>query len=431
MMTTQHAAQSLIAAPILDAIQKLNPVATDEQRAALEQSLREIGQVNDIITAHDGAFVLDGRDLLAACKAVGIEPRIRDLGDLADDEMAAYAHHGNAMRKDLPAGARALMAAARATRTRGSNQHDAGAAPSIAQAAAEAGVSSDSVLRAKTVAASGCDALISKVAEGAIPVSVAEKLVKAAKGDSTLIERMVESGIGRVQRELYKDEVLKPKRERAHQLAAQNPVAARQLDDFAEGSFEVIQADFPWRYTNMSTGSGDPSHHYPLMSLDEIKAMPIGRLAAPNSVMFMWCVNAMLPEAIEVMKHFGFNYAHNIVWAKDSHVISNGAVISRHEILLVGRRGLTLHQRDEAKIPSWHWTKGETFEHSQKPAWFSEQIDRMYPDCTKLELFARAPRAGWTTWGNELVLPEAPNLETVTHNEDQEASNDETFERAV
>lgn len=104
-MTTQTAVQSLIATPILDAIQKLNPVATDEQRAALEQSLREIGQVNDIITAHNGLFVL------AACQAVGIEPRVRDLGELADDEMAAYAHHGNAMRKELPPGARALMAA--------------------------------------------------------------------------------------------------------------------------------------------------------------------------------------------------------------------------------------------------------------------------------------------------------------------------------
>ncbi|MBW5285871.1 MT-A70 family methyltransferase [Burkholderia gladioli] len=431
MTTTQHAAQALIATPILDAIQKLNPVATDEQRTALEQSLREIGQVNDIITAHNGSFVLDGRDLLAACQAVGIEPRVRDLGELADDEMAAYAHHGNAMRKELPPGARALMAAARATRTRGSNQHDAGAAPSIAQAAADAGVSSDSVLRAKTVAASGCDALITKVAEGAIPVSVAEKLVKASKGDAALIERMVESGIGRVHRELYKDEVLKPKRERAKQLVASNPIAAQQLTDFAEGSFQVIQADFPWRYTESSDGMADPCHHYPTMSLNEIKAMPIGRLAAGDSVFFMWCVNSMLPEALDVMKHFGFEYVHNIVWAKDSHVIGNGAVISCHEILLVGRRGLALHQPGVKKIPSWHATEGKRFAHSEKPAWFSEQIDRVYGDCTKLELFARAPRAGWTTWGNELVLPEVPNLETVTNNVDEEASNDKTFEQAI
>lgn len=431
MTTTQTAAQSLINTPILDAIQKLNPASTDEQRAALEQSLREIGQVNDIITAHNGAFVLDGRDLLAACQAVGIEPRIRDLGELADDEMAAYAHHGNAMRKELPAGARALMAAARATRTRGSNQHDAGAVPSIAQAAAEAGVSSDSVLRAKNVAASGCDTLISKVAEGAIPVSVAEKLVKAAKGDTALIERMVESGIGRVHREMYKNDVLKPKRERAKQLVANNPVAAHQLTDFAEGSFQVIQADFPWRYTESSDGMADPCHHYPTMSLDEIKAMPISHLAADDSVFFMWCVNSMLPEALDVMKHFGFTYVHNIVWAKDSHVIGNGAVINRHEILLVGRRGLALHQSGVKKIPSWHATEGKRFAHSEKPVWFSEQIDRVYGDCTKLELFARAPRAGWTTWGNELVLPEAPNLDTVANVGDEEASNDETFEQAI
>ncbi|MGN6668546.1 MAG: hypothetical protein ACTHKH_16470 [Trinickia sp.] len=65
-MTKQIAAQSLIATPILDAIQKLNPIATDEQRASLEQSLREIGQVNDIITAHDGAFVLAPQPIVDA-----------------------------------------------------------------------------------------------------------------------------------------------------------------------------------------------------------------------------------------------------------------------------------------------------------------------------------------------------------------------------
>ena len=40
--------------------------------------------------------------------------------------------------------------------------------------------------------------------------------------------------------------------------------------------------------------------------------------------------------------------------------------------------------------------------HSQKPEISYEIIERLYPDCRKLELYARRERDGWDSWGNEL-----------------------------
>jgi N6-adenosine-specific RNA methylase IME4 len=40
--------------------------------------------------------------------------------------------------------------------------------------------------------------------------------------------------------------------------------------------------------------------------------------------------------------------------------------------------------------------------HSEKPVAFAEVIERLYPNVPKLEMFARAPRAGWDVWGNEV-----------------------------
>jgi len=40
--------------------------------------------------------------------------------------------------------------------------------------------------------------------------------------------------------------------------------------------------------------------------------------------------------------------------------------------------------------------------HSEKPEVFYELIERMYPERSKLELFARRRRPGWSAWGNEV-----------------------------
>ena len=39
--------------------------------------------------------------------------------------------------------------------------------------------------------------------------------------------------------------------------------------------------------------------------------------------------------------------------------------------------------------------------HSEKPKIVYEKIEKMYPQATRIELFARNRRDGWDAWGNE------------------------------
>jgi len=163
-----------------------------------------------------------------------------------------------------------------------------------------------------------------------------------------------------------------------------------------DGSFELIYADPPWAMGNPDSPHA-PEQHYPTMRLAEIKALPVP--AADNAVLFLWAVSSLLPEALEVIHAWGFEYKSNFVWVKPS--IGPGVwARNRHELLLIGRRGNwpppETHERVDSVIEA---NRGR---HSQKPASVFTLLEQMYPHASKLELFARGkPRPGWIAWGNE------------------------------
>jgi N6-adenosine-specific RNA methylase IME4 len=43
-------------------------------------------------------------------------------------------------------------------------------------------------------------------------------------------------------------------------------------------------------------------------------------------------------------------------------------------------------------------------EHSRKPDEVNRRIDRLYPDASKIELFARSKWPNWDAWGNQVGL---------------------------
>lgn len=52
------------------------------------------------------------------------------------------------------------------------------------------------------------------------------------------------------------------------------------------------------------------------MALDEIKTLPVSNVADDGAHLYLWVPNALLPEGLEVMKAWGFQYKTNIVWEK-------------------------------------------------------------------------------------------------------------------
>jgi N6-adenosine-specific RNA methylase IME4 len=109
---------------------------------------------------------------------------------------------------------------------------------------------------------------------------------------------------------------------------------------------------------------------------------------------------AMLPEAIDVMRAWGFTYRSHLIWIKDR--IGTGYWCrNRHEILLIGSKG-TVPAPAPGEQPQ-SALEAAVGQHSEKPARFAELIKQLFPRAPCIELFARSPRSGWDTCGNEVV----------------------------
>ena len=89
---------------------------------------------------------------------------------------------------------------------------------------------------------------------------------------------------------------------------------AKECDNI--GGYSIIYADPPWRYTAKKVQGADEKH-YPTMSIDELCALPVAEIAAPDSALFMWATFPQLPEALRLIKAWGFNYKSvAFVWLK-------------------------------------------------------------------------------------------------------------------
>jgi N6-adenosine-specific RNA methylase IME4 len=161
--------------------------------------------------------------------------------------------------------------------------------------------------------------------------------------------------------------------------------------------FDVIYADPPWEYEFSVSEGREIENHYPTMTLDELKRLEIP--AADNAVLLLWAPPPKLPEALEVMKAWGFRYVTCAVWDKEK--IGMGYWFrQQHELLLVGVKGNYSPPPPDKRFPSV--IRSPRTEHSRKPEVVYELIEAMFPNARLLELFARRnDRPRWVAWGAE------------------------------
>ena len=83
--------------------------------------------------------------------------------------------------------------------------------------------------------------------------------------------------------------------------------------------YKTIYADPPWQFQNR-TGKVAPEHkrlnRYPTMKLEDIMKLPVGDVADEKSHLYLWVPNALLPEGLQVMEAWGFEYKTNLIWEK-------------------------------------------------------------------------------------------------------------------
>ena len=64
--------------------------------------------------------------------------------------------------------------------------------------------------------------------------------------------------------------------------------------------YNVIYADPPWSFKTFSDKGKDrsPENHYNVMTLQDIKELPVNQIADDNSVLLMWVVDPLLDKAL-------------------------------------------------------------------------------------------------------------------------------------
>ena len=176
----------------------------------------------------------------------------------------------------------------------------------------------------------------------------------------------------------------------------------------ANQKFKTVLADPPWQFQNR-TGKMAPEHkrlsRYSTMTLDDILTLPVASVVEDPAHLYLWVPNALLPEGLQVMKAWGFNYKSNIVWHK---IRKDGGPDGRGvgfyfrnvtELLLFGVRGKNARTLAPGRRQV-NFMATQKREHSRKPDEVFPLIEACSPG-PHLELFARGPRSGWAVWGNQ------------------------------
>jgi len=160
-------------------------------------------------------------------------------------------------------------------------------------------------------------------------------------------------------------------------------------------TFATILADPPWE-TLQHSGRG-AHRHYPLMSTEEIAALPVGRPADTDAHLWLWVTNATLFAGQAVMEAWGFTYRSCLTWVKPGLGLGSFYLRNNTEHLLFGTKGRApIRYRSQ---PTWLFAPKQ--EHSHKPEEQYAVIERCSPG-PYLELFARRKRPGWQVWGNDV-----------------------------
>jgi len=186
------------------------------------------------------------------------------------------------------------------------------------------------------------------------------------------------------------------------------------------GPFRIIVADPPYAFDDtLPTGDDKPkrgaAQQYPTLDIEELKRLPVEHLAEEDAILTLWCPAALLADGLALMRAWGFTYKQLWTWVKtkantEGLPLDPGSLafgmgrLARNcsEYVLVGTRGSVtkhLQTRSERNV-----LFAPAMPHSAKPECVQDQLDRMFPDGKRLELFARRDRAGdprWTCTGNE------------------------------
>ncbi len=170
------------------------------------------------------------------------------------------------------------------------------------------------------------------------------------------------------------------------------------------GNYQTIYADPPWMETGGGVIKRGADKHYDLMKTRDICSVPVATVTAPNAHLYLWTTNRFLPDALQVLTSWGFEYRTMITWMKDRMGLGQYYRGMTEHCLFGVRGNLPYRVREDGKrAQGVTGFRAPRTEHSAKPDEMRHMIELVsYPP--RLELFARGfTPPGWDAVGAEVL----------------------------
>lgn len=164
----------------------------------------------------------------------------------------------------------------------------------------------------------------------------------------------------------------------------------------AQGLFQTIVIDPPWDWGDEGDVNqfGRAKPEYSTMPFDDIKALPVNKIADENCHLYLWVTNRSLPKAFALIDAWGFRYITCLTWCKPSIGMGNYFRGSTEQILFAVKGSQPLKRHDVGT----YFTAPRGEGHSSKPDEFYQLVE----SCSFapfIDIFGRKARSGWSVWG--------------------------------
>ncbi len=202
---------------------------------------------------------------------------------------------------------------------------------------------------------------------------------------------------------------LEPSAGRAAHHAAPVAWADWPFGDLVPGGYDFVWADPPWAY-EMRGASGyakSPQAHYACVDIEDLKRLPVAKLAKPDSLLWLWTTWPHLAsgQALALVKAWGFTGKTGFPWVKETVngklAFGTGYVLrSCTEPVIIAARGQPALDR-EFTGRTRAIIQAAVREHSRKPESAYRIAEQIMPQARRVDLFGRERRSGWDLFGNE------------------------------
>ena len=186
---------------------------------------------------------------------------------------------------------------------------------------------------------------------------------------------------------------------RSQEMKDETLTSGKKLPSFPiiKDTFSVIYADPPWESKLLDAEDTANESNSPSLRFSDLKKLEIP--VSDDAILLLWSSSSVLDKALKLMNAWGFKYQTNMIW--DTKQIRAGKYVrGQHELLLIGIRGGFNPPSEDNRVGSVY--SEESGNHNTKPKWFYEQIEKMFPNETLLELFSSNNKYSdrWTVFDN-------------------------------